>query len=499
MPLTIPDTTIATKVAVPDGMTTLGNLVNTARGAQAYQQAQKLNPIQLQTAQQELTRLQQLTPQEVRKAVSEANVSEGTAQPRITSAQQAADLATAQTQSAHLNLANQKVNAVAGRLTSLINNPLILSAEQNPQAVNPDQLKGLLQQYGYEQADSLGLPRQQADQLIQPYLAQAQNPAGMRQFLKEKLLATMDQGARLNAMQPSGIAMNNGTQFKTVSNNEFGANPVGTTLPGTSDDVKLPPGQQQTVGTDASNRPMVVIRSPNGQVTGVSGVPIISRAGNTTPFFPPPGETQDTLKQMNDIRSGSNAAASQAPSQAFNANQIIKYANAGFTGGWKDFATKVFGGAFGTGDTATETQLLGHTIAQQTASLAQQAGLEGSDAKVALAGEMTADGKWTKDAIISSSRVMRAIGSTGTTLFNQGLENAVQKSGNPFAIRDFRNQWAQVANVDGIRLYDAMRNRDADPDGIKQVVDSLGGTKSPRYQAALFSIDRMRAVIQGDQ
>ena len=200
----------------------LADMVNIARGAQAYQQAQQINPVELQTAQQQLSRLQQLTPEEVARAQAEANVATQTQQPRIRSAEAGAQTAETGTQSAQLDFANKQVNAVAGRLTSLINNPLIIASEQNPQAVNPQQLMGIVKKYGEEQASALGIPKDKADQLLQPYLEQATtNPAGIRQFLKDKLLSTLDQGSRIGAMQPSGIGINTGAGGATVQTGQF--------------------------------------------------------------------------------------------------------------------------------------------------------------------------------------------------------------------------------------------------------------------------------------
>ena len=219
----------------------LGDMINMARGAQAYQQAQQINPIELQTAQQQLSRLQQLTPQEIIRATAEANVAKGTEAPRITSSEQAAQTATVGTESAKLDFANKQVNAVAGRLTSLINNPLIITAEQNPQAVDSAKLMDVVRKYGEEQASSLGIPKDKADQLLQPYLEQTKNPAGIRQFLKDKLLSTLDQGSRLTAMQPSGQGVNTGATGYTVQTGQFGPYVPGQILPGTAFEQQIPP------------------------------------------------------------------------------------------------------------------------------------------------------------------------------------------------------------------------------------------------------------------
>jgi len=270
----------------------LADMISLARGAQAYQQAQQINPIELETAQQQLSRLQQLTPQEIIRATAEANVAKGTEAPRITSSEQAAQTATVGTESAKLDFANKQVNAVAGRLTSLINNPLIITAEQNPQAVDSAKLMDVVRKYGEEQASSLGIPKDKADQLLQPYLEQTKNPAGIRQFLKDKLLSTLDQGSRLTAMQPSGQGVNTGATGYTVQTGQFGPYVPGQILPGTAFEQQIPPtqqvvtptGQTQLVGpmSQRGNQPMVTGLGPaQTSLLGAGGTTIASDFTNT--------------------------------------------------------------------------------------------------------------------------------------------------------------------------------------------------------------------------
>ena len=282
---------VATQIRPVQGAS-LADMVNIARGAQAYQQAQQINPVELQTAQQQLSRLQQLTPEEVARAQAEANVATQTQQPRIRSAEAGAQTAETGTQSAQLDFANKQVNAVAGRLTSLINNPLIITAEQNPQAVDPVKLEDIVKKYGEEQANSLGIPKEKADQLLQPYLDQAKNPAGIRQFLKDKLLSTLDQGSRVTAMQPSGIGINTGAGGATIQTGQFGPYVPGQVLPGTMYEQQIPPtqqivtptGQTQLVGpmSQRGNQPMVTGLGPaQTSLLGAGGTTIAADFANT--------------------------------------------------------------------------------------------------------------------------------------------------------------------------------------------------------------------------
>ena len=225
-------------------------------------------------------------------------------------------------------------------------------------------------------------------------------------------------------------------------------------------------------------------------------------APNPTPMAYPPGGSKTVQDDEFKMRTDSNAAASSSGQLAFNANQIIKYAEKAFTGTGKDgltWAASIFPSVKWTGDRATDTQLLGHSIALQTATMANQLGLSGSNAKMELSEQLTADGKWTEDSIKSSTRIMRALGDSATVLRNAGIENAA-KTGVPNAVRDFKNNWSAteaVGGIDAFRLYDARRQASADPGAMKEVVTSLGGVNSDRYKQALKTTDKLGALVRG--
>jgi hypothetical protein len=124
---------------------------------------------------------------------------------------------------------------------------LIIAAEQNPNEIDKDKLTARVKKYAEEQAAALGIPKEKADQLIGPYLEQAAtNPAGLRQFLKDKLLATLDQGSRLSALQPGGVPISTGAQTGVVQTSQFGPYVPGAVLPGTLQDVQVPPTTEIT-------------------------------------------------------------------------------------------------------------------------------------------------------------------------------------------------------------------------------------------------------------
>lgn len=292
----------------PVPQTSLADMLGIARGAQAYQQAEQVNPLALQQQQQAARTGQIALSVEEQKDKERRNMQTVMSDPnlyttngkydpakaaKITSevapltglsylkdmagsfgAQEGFKTAETGTQSAQMKFANEQVLGVAGRLTGLINNPLIIAAEQNPNEIDKDKLTARVKKYADEQAVALGIPKEKADQLIGPYLEQAAtNPAGLRQFLKDKLLATLDQGSRLSALQPSGVPVATGAQTGVVQTGQFGPYVPGTVLPGTLQDVQVPPtqpivtstGQTQLIGPMSQrpgNQPLVTGLSP---------------------------------------------------------------------------------------------------------------------------------------------------------------------------------------------------------------------------------------------
>lgn len=240
------------------------------------------------------------------------------------------------------------------------------------------------------------------------------------------------------------------------------------------------------------------MQQSGAQTFPVTPQPAVQGQGGTTPVARlRAGETSQTLEAANSLRTGSMNAAQQVPMQNFNNNQIIKLADDVATGRGAGLLANLTGGYAAlpwTSDNATNLNQLGHYMALQTASLAQSSGLGGTDAARGIAGNIAGTTDWTAPAIKQTARVNRAL-STATDLFNQGVQNAFNKSKDPFAARDFQNKWSQTADVNAIRLYDAIRNNDKE--AIKEVVTQVGGVKSSGYKRLVDSIGNMQRLIGG--
>ena len=244
---------------------------------------------------------------------------------------------------------------------------------------------------------------------------------------------------------------------------------------------------------------------PTTTVLDTKGNPVAYGSGKLTPGQPGPALGMNLLGaqlQTNaaDTVKGAKENASTYQNSQFNNNQIIRLAldPKTTTGTGSDLLSKLGGGFAAlpwTSDMSSNYDNLGHYMGQQAITQMKAAGLAGTDADKALAQSVTGDRHYTRDAVVDIARTNRAL-SEGGRLFNEGVQDAA-KTGDPQAVNDFQQKWQSAATVDGFRIYNARRNKDQDPEGFSNTVKNLGGVNSPRYKAAIKSVDDMAALING--
>ena len=278
-----------------------------------------------------------------------------------------------------------------------------------------------------------------------------------------------------------------------------GANPA--MQPGGAAANQMPTGVMGGGVMPQNNIQAPVQTQPVAPPAAVQGQPLPAAAAPANaPVRMPAGENAATLEVAQNLRTTVRNAAAQAPVQQFNNNQIIKLADDVITGRGANFIGSLTGGYAGlpfTSDNATNLNQLGHYMAMQTASLSQSSGLGGTDAGRAIAGQISGTTEWTAPAIKQTARVNRAL-TTGTELFNQGVENNFNRTKNPFSATEFQQRWTQTLGADGInaiRLYDAMRN--SDKEAIREVVTQAGGPNSPGYKNLVRKIGDMQKLVGG--
>jgi hypothetical protein len=539
-------TPVATQIKPVPNMS-LGDMVNLARGAQAYQQTEQMNPLLLQQQQQVVGTGQIALTLEQQKEAERQRLIPFLQDPRnlqsdgrfdinklnadilklapLTGSdfiQKFTQLSTLQTESdrAIQNLTNEERNVVASALGAAGRQGVkdrarvyeLLDDIQSQYPKSPS-MQNLIKSYKGQLR--MAAPDSDLPSLLIGAANQVMTPA-QQQTAFAPQATTVDTGLGIYpaVVQPS---VTGEAPRQTV-----GQFPIAVR--------QLSPREGEVVEPNLdplTNLPIVTTRDPSGAIIGqrlLTGTPSAEQmpgrvlqppiGGARPPMaaYPrpmvstqvtpvgriPPGETPETVNQARQVIIKALESAQSVPVQNFNNNEIIKLADEALTGRGAGTLANLTGGyalfnAIGLGGgNATALNQLGHYMAQQTAALSQSAGF-GTDASKQLASEMTGSPNWTPDAIKKTARVNRSL-ATATDLFNQGIQSAFERSkGNPLSARDFQNRWSQTADINAIRLFDAMRNND--PDGFREVVDSAGGPQSPGFNRLKTKVEEIKRLV----
>lgn len=531
-------------------MTSIGDMVNMASGIQNFQQAQQLNPLAVEKAQIENQVLKQKNDERLKLQEFTSNPANWQTNGRIDmdkinavipkiapltgpdvisslsglhkSQTEAASAKQALTQTERniignvdhslglmgINDPKQIIKAYQGLIQNNPDNPslerMINSRIEllNKAQAGPAITKDLLA----ESASLLSIPEQRSQFAPKVSLT---NTGGQ---LQETLTTPMSPTGQAPNIQMTGraqpLTMAPGTQYVPTGKTDQNNNPTAIAYSPSGQllgEVTIPAGVSSNMMQGAQQPPQQGTMPPQGAMPQQGGgmpqpqmnAPQAPAMPSNAPVRMRPGENADTLRDAQAIRTRAMASAANVPNQQFNSNQIIKIADDVISGKGAGAIANLTGGyaalPFG-GDNATNLQQLGHYMALQTAELSKSSGLSGTDAANQIAGQIAGTTDWTAPAIKQTARVNRAL-STATSLFNQGVENEFAKTKDPFAARDFQNKWGQIADVNAIRLYDAMRNNDKE--GMKEVVNAVGGPDSIGYKNLLNKIKFMSTLVKG--
>jgi len=272
----------------PTPQMSLGDMMNLARGAQQYQQAEQINPLLLQQQQQLVEQARQVNPLLLKQAEETTTQSQ------------------TKTKEDLLAFANKKMNLIANSQISMINDPLILKAEQQPSSVNPQELIKLINERGLKLAKDLGISQEEAQGLLQPYVDIAQNnPGELRNYYKQRHILALDQAGKTAALSETGVPIATGGGGYTVSTGEFGATPKGEVLPGTAYSRQLGPENLIKVSNEIdpkTNLPIAYKMSPDGtfveRVVVDKGTPAGTYPENAVKKFTPPGMIRPEQQQQ---------------------------------------------------------------------------------------------------------------------------------------------------------------------------------------------------------
>jgi hypothetical protein len=442
--------------------TSLGDLINTARGAQAFQQAEQINPLALQKAKEEL---------------SQAQIGTKEKQLGFTDKQHQMifdELGSLQTDPRWLNAAKDKRGAIEAlmeredRLRTKGIDPVLLRSSAAPMYQTIEQKPELV------------------SQVVKNIIQRGGNE---KQF------------GQLNA--PAQF-VNTGQMSVPIYQSPYQGGGAGQTpaIP-----MQITPAEQESLVQDPYSKNMLVVKKDvNGNVISSRPAPggSVGGGGGGGGGFQtlPQGETAATADAAKAIQLQANKAATTVQTSQFNNNKIVELADKALVGANAETLAKLGGGyaiAPWTSNATQNRQILGHQLALETATLASGAGL-GTDAARGLAEKMSGTTDWTPEAIKSTARMNRAL-TTGTDMFNRGVNSAVEKAGNsPFAARDFQNKWGtQEQLLPTLQFVDAMRNAKSDPAGAQEMIKSVGGYGSEGYKDMLKRAGKLNDLITKGQ
>ncbi len=445
----MPDYSFIAQPKTPEGVQTLGSLVNTAQGAQALQRGQL--GLQYERA---------------------------TLQPSI--AQQQAQTQSAQTaaQSSAFKLSAEQSSAAMQIAGGLLQDPRIANGD-------PDgTIEAANEAYG--QMVAAGIPKGTADFWASQVKAKARQPGAAAQLLRNITRANAGSATQAGVINAPLTPLNTGgsivpTQLQPSAEGAIQAGPAGAIQ------TTITPAERQNVSINpVTASPMTTSKDAQGNVTGVTATP----TGAGVPQLAP-GQPED-IKLLAPIRSSVNTAAAKVGEHHFNNQQIIKLADETNTGKGSQIVANLRGQYVGmpwTSDSAKNFNSLGHFLALETQTNAQAMGLS-TDAARELSGQAVASTGWTKDAIKTAAKVNDAL-ATGLDYFNRGMEKAIaDNGGNVLAMRPFQNAWSQAFDPNVYRYANALEANDK-----AEIAKILGPEGSAQRKAKAAELARKSATL----
>lgn len=438
-----PDIALGVK---PPATMSLSDMLNVARGAQMYQCEQELYPLQIQQ-QKNITRTSDI----------DLTVAEQKDKERIAVQRFLTDPNNFQTNG---RIDINKLNATIPMMAPLtgrdvINNMTTLATAQTQSDEAKTKMTtgmreivgsrlgvlgrlGVTKKSAYEaELDSLAdqyKDNEQVKSLVNSYKTQlravGEDDPSLPQIALRETQSLLTPVAQETALAPKvGLQSTGGALVPVTTTPSVGGTAPRVEATGTPIPMTLPPGSREvpTGRVDAANQPTALRYDASGRLLGefpISEAPARGGAPAATPMAAPmaaptgaptggpvvsqmnqalqlrripAGESADTMRGLQEIRSKANKAAEGVQNQVFNSNEIIKLADQATTGRGADILANLSGGyaaiPFG-GDMATNLQQLGHYMAWQTQALSSSSGMN-TDAGRAIAGEASGTTQWT--------------------------------------------------------------------------------------------------------
>jgi hypothetical protein len=439
-------TPIATMVKPPEQLS-LGDMVNIARGAQAYQQTAQTNPLQL------------------RQQEAATSLAEDTLQPKISTAKSEASSAETGAQSAAMKLAQDQAKQISHGYIGVINAPEILEATNNPNGVDKQKLVNFVQNWANNQAAAAGIPKERTAELAAPYLKYAQeNPAGLRNYFMQRTFDGLNDAAKVASFTTTKTLTPEGRQITRTPG--IGTENIDIGLPGGIQAGKPPlnpSAMSHAFNADAPAPLPHQVQDPR-----VARIPDPTEAADTTAGVQ---LRQSLLGHLNNT-----AETNRNLNESFSAITKLdpgKWYTSGFAGN----VVRTFKNLTGSSD----YQQLSKDLANvQLSQLQAQGGSMQTDAAKTLQARASGTETYNPDVLLNIMKRTQAK-QTELQLQAPALQLFSQKYGDSNAAK-FQQEWSKNADS---KIFEAMNINQyvTDPVLKKREIDALMGT-DPKTRAA---------------
>lgn len=427
--------------------TSLGDMINTARGIQAYQQQGQLNPLQLQKAQMEVGQAKLMNPLAVRQQ-------------------------TAQTGSAELGLSEKQTEKLYGLAGGVLNDPRLKSKD-------PKDVMGALYE-AQQRASTYGLPKETVDGVFNPLFQVAQtNPAAVRQSINN-IVDTQISAEGKRAMQTGGTVEINGVKYQYAPASgrleQIGAGGAAPSAPSAPANPAAPalPAAPQASSLVRQDMPV-----PSG------GVPQMN--------------TQQTARfEEGQALQKESTALAQAAQEAKQTSRKIKENIAAAAGSAPGQALR------SAGKFIAGSEQLDELIKNLADNQMRQAALMGASSATDQARQVVALANGSENITPQAlAQIVQRADATSTALekFNAGLNKYYDKAGTyngPIHARNFKQAWAEnydprIFMVQNINASDMSK---AEKQGQLQLV--LKGTTDEERRALAKKAETIKRLERGD-
>jgi len=267
-----------TNYPAPQKPMTLGEMLNMASGVQSYQQAQQMNPLALQKAQQEVEQARQINPLALRQKQAETTLAEDTLQPKIQQQQTA-------TERAQFEFESKKADKSREIISALAQSPAFRSGNRN------EMIKELSDTH--QELLRSKIPPQEALLAISALASKVmQDPKSAVPFLENYVRQSVSPESRLNLQTPQLVNQPGGPGLFTSGTgtiapaNIAGQQPPPPQMPPPSG---APQGQQQQPPMFPQGAPQ-----PQGVTPMQMSLPYpVRKAGDIRPLAPSEAADQD--------------------------------------------------------------------------------------------------------------------------------------------------------------------------------------------------------------